>query len=328
MCLHGLQVMRDEPEARGVDPDTSGTRAAGAADAVASLVYATFIGREKEWTDQETGEINKPPITVNSYTFPDGGGEITAVKSGKPKNNKIVNSDEWNQYIQDRREFGPEKATELAHERQVARQERSKTEAARRAKTKVRRICRTHQLKYMVTLTFPGDGVHDYDRALRLVQDFIHDHGNLLGRGGIWLATPELHPSGHGWHWHVLVAKRFTKSELESLRVGWTQYLRRHSMEPSGGARFVRIDVKQWGNASQAAGYAAKYVGKTFEDGQLGKYRKRYLVSRGVNIECNKGGANTLAEVEKVLDQIEGIHVYKSSDDSDRDGPPMVWGSW
>ena len=78
----------------------------------------------------------------------------------------------------------------------------------------------------MVTLTFPAEGVHDYDRSLRYLQDFLHDHGELLRLGGHYLAVPELHPGGHGWHWHVLVGRRFAKVELADLRQGWTDFRR------------------------------------------------------------------------------------------------------
>ena len=180
----------------------------------------------------------------------------------------------------------------------------------------------------MVTLTFPGEGVHEYDRALRLLQDFIHDHGGLVCRGREWLAVPELHPGGHGWHWHVLVPKRFSRSELKALWVGWTAFLGRRGIVPSGGAEFVRIDVLDHGSAARAAAYAAKYVSKTFEGDDRAKGRKRYLRPQGLEVPMSRGGAASLDEVAAAVAEIGADYVFRSSDSDEWQGPPMVWGSW
>lgn len=81
----------------------------------------------------------------------------------------------------------------------------------------------------MVTLTFPGVGVHNYDLALKLLQDFIHDHGDAPHWGKEWLAVPELHPGGHGLHWHVLAAA-VHEAGIGEPGVGWTEFLRRRGM--------------------------------------------------------------------------------------------------
>lgn len=180
----------------------------------------------------------------------------------------------------------------------------------------------------MVTLTFPGEGVHDYNRALRLVQDFIHDHGSVLHLNGKWLAVPELHPGGHGWHWHILVAKKYSKKELRLLRREWTDYLVRHEPIPSGDAEYTRIHVKKFNNSLAASGYAAKYVGKAFANDQREKYRKRYLNAQGMKVEIQKGGANSFIELIDVIEQIRGMNTFDSKSHEEWTGPPLIWATW
>jgi hypothetical protein len=137
--------------------------------------------------------------------------------------------------------------------------------AYRRAKTKVRRIYRYYELRVMVTLMFPGEGVHDYDQALLYVQKFINDRGSALHLGGVYVAVPELQPKGHGWHLHVLIHRRFTLKEKEWLDWQWTLLLKRKGMKVSGCAKFARINLKDFKNARSGAAYASKYINKTFE---------------------------------------------------------------
>lgn len=280
---------------------------------------------------RDTGELTAPPVSVGWVEYPDGGGELFGVLAGRGRSQVACSAElaEWRQRERDRREVGPDRAEELAAERREVRAERSASECARRARSRVRRLCRQYGMRYMVTLTFPGEGVHDYDRALRLVQDFIHDHGELLYRDRrVWLAVPELHPGGHGWHWHILVPRRYSKAALLALRVGWTEFLRRRDMPPSGGAIYTRIDVKDWREPRRAAGYAAKYVGKMFESDSREKGRKRYLRPRGLDVQVQHGGAASLDEVRAAMEQLCAETVFESGDAEDWHGPPMVWASW
>lgn len=290
---------------------------------------ASFLGREEEWVNPQTGEI-KSPIRVGCIQYPDGGGEMYGVRvSERGSSCNPLEARECRQQRREERQYGPKVARELAEQRKRAREEHSRTECARRAKSQVRRLCRSYVLDHMVTLTFPGDGVQDYDRALRLVQDFIHDHGNRLYREvRAWLAVPELHPGGHGWHWHILVHNRFTSSQLAHLRQGWTDFLTRKGMPPSGGARYVRIDVKDWGTAAHAASYASKYVAKTFDGDDRTKGRKRFLRARSMTVQVERGGAASLREVKEAASQIGNPYVFDSLDADDWHGPRMVYASW
>lgn len=290
-----------------------------------SLVMATLLGSLTVFMDEETGEVLDGPVSVSGIEYPDGG-EVWAVPRPVGSARAMKGEAEERLYQQEVRAHGETEAKSRAAERERERAERSAAESVRRAKSRVRRVVRFFGLSLMVTLTFPGDGVHDYDLALRLVQDFIHDHGECIHLGGHYVAVPELHPRGHGWHWHVLVCRRLTKSELHALRAGWTSFLGRRGMEPSGGARWVRIDLKDWGSAGAAAGYASKYVGKTMEDGRLGKHRRRFLASQGAEVEIKRESAASLVEVQVALEALPGCVVRCIESDGGR--PPIVWGCW
>jgi hypothetical protein len=223
--------------------------------------------------------------------------------------------------------LGPAEASRVLKRREQAQANRSAEESVRRARAKVRRLTRTYTLSYMVTLTFPGDGVHVYDRALRLLQDFVHDHGTLLHRGTFWLAVPEPHPGGHGWHWHILVPQRFSKAQLAGLREGWTAFLARRGIEPSGGARYTRIDVKAWGTAADAARYAAKYVGKGLGEG-LGKNRRRFLSAQGGQLNVQRCGIESLETLVDVLAAYDDVEVVRVERDDETGRPAIVWAGW
>lgn len=154
----------------------------------------------------------------------------------------------------------------------------------RRAARKLKRLARYEQLNVMVTLSFPGEGVHVYQESYRLISEFMHDHGELVDRGGAYVAVAEWHPGGHGSHWHVLVRRgRFSGPELRALREGWTSYLKGQGYVPSGGATWIRTHVKVYKSARTAANYAGKYLTKSIGEG-LEAGRQRYLRSEGMII--------------------------------------------
>ena len=296
-----------------------------------SLVYTTLLGRFEEPFDSETGEVVVRRVRGSIIDYPDGGGELSAFVDRRGGMGARFNAKEYHEHQHEQRVSGIEEADLRAEEREERRREtrsdRSRQESVRRARSRVRRIVRYYALTYMVTLTFPGDGEHDYNRALRYLQDFIHDHGDLLRLGGHYVAVPELHPSGHGWHWHVLVGRRFTRTELAALWQGWTDFLGRRGMEPSGGARFVRVDVKAWGSATRAAGYASKYAAKTFEQASVGKGRRRFLASQGADVEKQEFVARSVEEVADIVREVApSALVIEVGSEEGR--PPIVWAGW
>jgi hypothetical protein len=197
---------------------------------------------------------------------------------------------------------------------------RSRAEAVRRARTKVRRLARSEGFRYMVTLTFPGVGVHYLEDAKRSLAGWMHGRRHD-GRGGArhlfagrYVAVPERHRS-HGWHWHVLTDRRIP---VEALRASWSAH---------NGAR-SRTHHKHFGDARAASAYAAKYVSKAMEGTALGRHR--YLVGDG----CGQ----PVPDYELVLagDVYEavwlavpvGVEPYRVCKVTTGAGPPAAWAGW
>lgn len=155
-------------------------------------------------------------------------------------------------------------------------------ESAARARRTVSRLGRYCEMVNMYTLTFPGEGVHDYGGAYKLVSGFVRDKGGWLRARG-YLAVAELHPRGHGWHWHILFrGPRMPRHILMDLQRAWTAYLADHVEIPGwDGKSLARHHVKRWHSARMASRYAGKYVAKNVGDG-LAPGRQRYLRSEGL----------------------------------------------
>lgn len=145
-----------------------------------------------------------------------------------------------------------------------------------RSATRVKRLSRSNKFKRMFTLTFPGEGVHDYDESYRLVAGWLHYHGRQWFPG--YLMVPEEHPGGHGWHWHLLHRDRPNKKQLAAIRRSWSSYLASHGHDNHG----ARIHAKHWGSTRKAAEYAAKYVGKALDG--IAPGRNRYMRSLGLTL--------------------------------------------
>lgn len=180
----------------------------------------------------------------------------------------------------------------------------------------------------MVTLTFPGEGIHDYDTALKCMQRFINDHGQYLHLSGVYVAVPELHPNGHGWHWHVLVQRIFIKEELNNLRWQWTLFLERKVIYLSGDAKFARINVKAFIDVASGAAYASKYIRKSFDGDQRQINRKRYLASKRAKVPIKKGKAWNMEEIKEYLLLFDDAFLFESSRTEDWLGPNVLWASW
>jgi hypothetical protein len=184
-------------------------------------------------------------------------------------------------------------------------------------------------MKYMGTLTFPGLGIHDFDRAQALCGEFLRLYGKSLFVR--WLAVPELHPDGHGWHWHVLTDRRIPVNRVRSQ---WTSYLARRGLEVSGGARWVRFNVTMFKSSQGAARYAAKYVSKVCD---VPAGRHRYAMSDSarpldpiVGMVSAEDGFDVLRQVFDVETMPMGAWCFLSDQGYEKDwiGPPLVLVRW
>jgi hypothetical protein len=207
-----------------------------------------------------------------------------------------------------------------------ADRERNRDRAGRRARGVVRRLVRAYLMRVMLTLTFPGDGVQDFDEASRLVRAWLRTHGrSMLGH---YVVVWELHPGGHGWHAHIL-CDRFVP--VAAARLTWTQHLARRGLRPSGGSQWVRVNVKDWGSAAAAVRYAAKYVTKGC---QVPDGRHRYSAGGGAEEPAAVVGFAGPGVGREVLEELHELGlprtawVMVSDEKPNWEGAPLVLGRW
>jgi len=153
--------------------------------------------------------------------------------------------------------------------------EENRARAARRAKTQVRRYCVANRLHRLVTLTYGPPFCTSHDQVVRDVALFVRKLRSVMKVEGalpyVWV--PELHKDGVRYHVHLVIDRFVPKSDLERC---WG-----HGFVD---VRVVRNRAKgKGGNKGEAmrrvAGYVAKYVAKTYEDGGAGRHR--YEVGQG-----------------------------------------------
>ncbi len=199
--------------------------------------------------------------------------------------------------------------------------ERSKREAARRARGQVRRYCAGNRLNRLGTLTYRDEGCHD---PCQLREDLGGFFRRLRREVAVermaYLWVPEWHKKGHGLHAHFAVGR----------------YVRRTLIEAAWPYGFVHITLigdlpvgsGPLAEARTAARYLSKYVSK---DPAAGSGLHRYEVAQGFQPERVVVWGRT---AEKALDQANRIFgrgpefVWQSGDEERWDGPPALWASW
>jgi hypothetical protein len=200
--------------------------------------------------------------------------------------------------------------------------ERAQAEAARRAKTKVRRYCAANRLNRLGTLTYAGQGCHDPAQVRADAAAFFRQlRDDLGGKALPYLWVPEWHPGGHGLHLHFAVGR----------------YIKRGLIEQAWGHGFVHIKLlddlpvsaSRLDECRLAARYLAKYVTKEATDSLGGLHR--YEVAQGFQPRRQAFTAATGAEALATISQGMGRppeYVWWSSETEDWQGPPAVWAQW
>jgi hypothetical protein len=201
--------------------------------------------------------------------------------------------------------------------------ERSKVEAARRARSKVRRYCAANRLNRLGTLTYAGAGCH-HGRDFRghIGEFFRNLRGELGGEAFAYVWTAEWHKSGHGLHAHFAVGRYIARSRIEA---AW-------------GRGFVHIKLlgdlpvgsSAWDEARLAARYLSKYVGKDF-DAKRAAGLHRYDVAQGFQPRKVRIRGRSVDVVLAGAAQQMGrrpAQLHRSEDIEGYDGPPWVWASW
>ena len=200
-------------------------------------------------------------------------------------------------------------------------EDRSASEAIRRARGHIRRYCTANRLNRFWTLTYAGEGNHD-PRVFRSdIAAFFRRLKADLGRPFPYLWVPEWHKTGHGLHAHFVVGQYIAKRRIDA---AWKDQ----------GFSFgkligdLAVGSGSIDEARVAARYLAKYVGK-----DLGPVsgRHRYDVAQGYQplVRMLRGASfhEVLSQAEAIMGR-SAVEVWDSADDPAWTRPHAVWVRW
>lgn len=201
--------------------------------------------------------------------------------------------------------------------------ERSRAEAAKRARARLRRYCAANGLNRLGTLTYAPPGCHE-PRWLRadLAGFFRSLRRRLGGQTLAYVWVPEWHKTGHGLHAHFAVGR----------------YVKRSLIEEAWGRGFVSIKLLSGlpvgsgarEEARLAGRYLGKYLGKD-ADGDRGRGLHRYEVAQGFQPEAELVTGRTVWEALARANARMGsepLWVWQSREKADWQGPPAVRAEW
>jgi hypothetical protein len=201
--------------------------------------------------------------------------------------------------------------------------ERSRREAARRARAKLRRYCAANRLNRLATLTYAGEGCFDQGQLREDVAGFFRGlRSELAGERFPYAWTSEWHPGGHGLHVHFTVG-RFVRERL--IRQVWGRgitHIKRIQDLPVGSGAVEE--------ARRAAGYLAKYVSKSLDDDPTSGLH-RYEVAQGFQPRVLPFQAESEAAVIAAASEAMGgapVQVWRSATVEGWRAPPAYWCAW
>lgn len=149
--------------------------------------------------------------------------------------------------------------------------------AARRAKTRVRRLCKVMGADTLLTLTYRALQT-DLDLCKRHLKEFNRRMLRVLP-GFAFVACFELQKRGA---WHVHIATRNIPAALPGQHGEWRSFnviraiWRSVTGDLGGNIDLQRRKHHSQKSAAQVAGYIAKYIGKGFEDESMGDGKNRW----------------------------------------------------
>lgn len=200
-------------------------------------------------------------------------------------------------------------------------EERSTSEAIRRARGHVRRYCAANRLNRLGTLTY-AEANHDPVRFRSDLAAFFRKLRASAGASFPYLWVPEWHPKGHGLHGHFAVGQFV---HWRTIKAAWGRGIIDIRMLTD-----LPVGSGVLGEARLAAKYLAKYVGKDLGLAETGGLH-RYEVAQGFGPKVHRLTGATLAEVMDLAVAIIGAEpadYWDSNDKPDWDGPHAVWASW
>ena len=201
--------------------------------------------------------------------------------------------------------------------------ERSRSEAARRARARLRRYCTANRLNRLGTLTYAGEGLHDPLRLRKNVGDFFRKLRIGLDSELPYVWVPEWHKTGHGLHVHFAVGR----------------YVPRGLIDESWGRGFVHIKLLSdlpVGSGSleesrRAAGYLSKYVTKSFVEDERIPGLHRYDVGQGFKPRSIRVHGDSEQAVISKASRLMGsppIKYWSSREVENWKGAPALWLAW
>lgn len=201
--------------------------------------------------------------------------------------------------------------------------ERSRAEAARRARGKVRRYCTANGLNRLGTLTYGPPRCTDPEQIRADLGVFFRElRGALGGEPLPYVWVPERHKDGVHLHAHFAVGRYIKRSLVRQVWGRGFVHMKLLSDLPVGST-----GVEE---SRRAAGYLSKYVAKTFDDPELGRHR--YDVAQGFQPSSQRfegrSSEDVLGQAWQVLGGRELAFRWSSSDVEDWQGPPAVHFQW
>lgn len=146
------------------------------------------------------------------------------------------------------------------------------------AGSRMKRVARFNDLRLHITLTVPGEGVHEWRRMVKLMEKLMKE---TLKYWDGYLLVIELHPGGHGYHAHVLTRVGWDKRKLRRFRKAYNAFwVREGYLEEGQNAIFRLVKHK---SSRTGARYAAKYIGKSMSEGGRPPGAHRYLRKQGMH---------------------------------------------
>ena len=144
---------------------------------------------------------------------------------------------------------------------------RAEAEAARRARSKLRRYCAANRLNRLGTLTYAGAGCFEPLQLRADVAEFFRGlRSELGGRPLPYAWASEWHPGGHGLHVHFAVGRYVGQRLIRDVWGRGIVHIKLIGDLPVGSGALEE--------ARRAASYLAKYVSKNITD-------PRFLVCTG-----------------------------------------------
>lgn len=201
--------------------------------------------------------------------------------------------------------------------------ERARAEAARRARTRVRRYCAGNGLNKLGTLTYGPPRCTDPAQLRADVALFFRSLRSALGGRPLpYVWVPELHADGVHFHVHFAVRRYIRKALLREVWGRGHVGIKLLSDLPVGST--------SWDESRRAAGYLSKYIVKAFDQPVFGRHR--YDLAQGFQPPLHRlegrSSEDVLAQACVLMGGRQPVVRWSSADKPDWQAPPAVWFAW